>query len=301
LEDLKRQLEHSKSTSQYHSESKAELKPKSGVLPSIGLILHFHLGNGEETDGTEADPGFNVITLTPNAHEAYLREFALATNYLVISINCKVERYPTPYIESWNVYNFILAGKLGFIPNKIVFMGDGLGANLAIAVTLKAINERIRLPDCLTLFYPVLDCSDSITPSRILNMADPVLNYHALRLCREAYAPLDTKAAAKDYFLSPLQAPSYILRSFPDTYICSGGFDPMLDDHIAFVGRLTAQKRRVHSKLFEEFPYGFLGLARAMPEAKESIKDASLWLASKGFNAEHDKLTAQKAAEQESK
>jgi hormone-sensitive lipase len=89
--------------------------------------------------------------------------------------------YPTALDECYDVYKWVLAGRLGFHPSSVVLAGDSNGANLAVATAIRAIQERsaslavpsrasadsaVRVPDALVLGYPILNMRAMPTPSR---------------------------------------------------------------------------------------------------------------------------------------
>lgn len=85
--------------------------------------------------------------------------------------------YPHALNECFYVYAWALANadKLGWTGERICVTGDSAGGNLAVAVALKCIQESLRRPDGIVLFYPVLSVEIAVSPSRFLSLMDPLL------------------------------------------------------------------------------------------------------------------------------
>jgi len=88
-------------------------------------------------------------------------------------------QYPYPHAlnECFYAYAWALANpsKLGWSGERICVTGDSAGGNLATAVALKCIQESLRRPDGIVLFYPVLSVEIAVSPSRFLSLMDPLL------------------------------------------------------------------------------------------------------------------------------
>lgn len=67
---------------------------------------------------------------------------------------------------------------MGFRPHRIIMVGDSAGANIASAVILRAIQEQVRIPDGLVMFYPALNLTPCPTPSRLMNCLDTLSKIH---------------------------------------------------------------------------------------------------------------------------
>ena len=71
----------------------------------------------------------------------------------------------------------------GTSAEKICIVGDSAGANLAVAVSLKALACGIRQPDGILSIYGCLLIKYAPSPSRILALLDPLLPIGLLSLC----------------------------------------------------------------------------------------------------------------------
>lgn len=81
--------------------------------------------------------------------------------------------------------------------------GDSAGANLSVAVALKAIDYGIRLPDGIVSAYGPFLIRYSVSPSRLLSVMDPLLHHGILIKCLGAYAgqerPVEGSDAENDF------------------------------------------------------------------------------------------------------
>jgi hypothetical protein len=93
-----------------------------------------------------------------------------------------VTAYPTALNECFAVYQWVVDGRLGIRPSRIILAGDSAGGNLAVATCLKAIMEHKRTPDGMVLAYPILNLRQTPTPSRYIFLL------HAARIRQSSIA-----------------------------------------------------------------------------------------------------------------
>lgn len=228
---------------------------------SSNIILHFHGG------------GF--ISGTPHSHEIYLRRWAKETNSIVISVNyskAPEAKYPIALNECYRVYKYIIKNnQQGIIPKKIILAGDSAGGNLALGVCIKAIENKLRIPDGLLLFYPVLDNFKHITASRFLFSYDILLSYNILLTTIDSYLP-NNSDPKNDPLISPVNASDDILKKLPDNiFIINSGFDPLLDDSTIFIKKLRNINKNVRNWIYN-LPHGFLNFGFLIPSVELVIQ-----------------------------
>lgn len=215
----------------------------------------------------------------------YLRHWAKGNpSALIVSVNyTKAPQaiYPQAVNECFFVYRILVeSGFLGFRPRKIVLAGDSAGGNLVLAVTIKAIQDGIRVPDALLCAYPATDLRRSITLSRFLFGHDVLLPYDLMVVALEAYAPSSKCDAATDPLVSPIVASDEILSMFPDRMLfMSASLDPLLDDCSAFLVRLRNVNKNPRWILLD-LPHGFWNMAAVLPSARLSVSAATEFIAS---------------------
>lgn len=224
------------------------------------IILHFH--------------GGGWVSGSPSSHEMYLREWAAITNAMVFSVDYSKSpesKYPKALNECYYVYKKLVEGKMMDIqPRKIIVTGDSAGGNLAMAVTLKAIMNNIRIPDGLILAYPPLDITKSTTPSRVFFANDVLLPYYFLEVCLEAYLN-ETDDPKNDPLISPIYASDDLLKKLPDdvVFMCAG-FDPLLDDSTRFIRRLDSLGKKYKHFVFD-LPHAFWNFGQLLKKAQSIV------------------------------
>ena len=115
------------------------------------------------------------------------------------------------------------------------------GANLVAAACVelaKDADSAERMPGGLVLVYPALYLGRKLSPSRLLSMWDPMLPKNMLEACVEAYLPPDADPDT-DPTISPLMAPADVLARLPRVHCIAAGCDPLLDDAVAFVHKVS--------------------------------------------------------------
>lgn len=251
--------------------SELESQPHAaGADLSVGLILYFHGG------------GF--IAMTSFSHEMYTRKWAIDADMPFVSVDYRLApEYPFPVQlhECYQVYQWALenATALGSTAHRVVLVGDSAGGNLAVAVTLRAIHDGIRVPDGVVLAYPALVLTPAPSMSRLCALIDPLLNAKVMLHAFDSYVPEGLRRVAdKNPFLSPAVATDDVLRRFPPARIVVGEFDPLLDDSVYFYRRLARLGRDVVISVQEGYGHGFLNMVSIIPDINSILDLVSIWL-----------------------
>ena len=159
------------------------------------------------------------VSQTPETHIVYLRGWAQDLGVPVLSVNYSLApEHPFPHAldQCYAAYKCacmrllvreltrptgILANpeKLGLskdAPVHIYVAGDSAGGNLAAAVVVRALREKIPPPTGLLLIYPALFLGEVASLSRLLFINDPILTYATCNLCNNSYLPPELRPAA---------------------------------------------------------------------------------------------------------
>lgn len=277
------------------TEEPAAPREDGNVWRGDELVLHFHGGGfvsgSPYSHGTSLCasafvlicPIIDILPWWPT--EMYLRQWANGNpSAIVVSVNytkAPAATYPRAVNECYFVYKTLVeAGFLGFRPRKVILGGDSAGGNLVLAVTIRAIQDGLRVPDALLVAYPATDLRRSITLSRFLFGHDVLLPYDLMVVALEAYAPAAHCDAANDPLVSPLVASDEILAKFPaQMMFMSASLDPLLDDCAAFLQRLRAVKKNPRWILLD-LPHGFWNMAAVLPSARLSVSASTEYIAS---------------------
>lgn len=154
-------------------------KKQIALAPSTGLIFHCHGG------------GF--VAQSSKSHEIYLRDWAVALDVPILSIDYSLAPdapFPRAIEEVFYAYCWALknAAFLGTTAETIILAGDSAGANLNLACAINCINHSIRVPDGIFLVYCPVRISFDPSPARLLCLMDPLLPFGFMMRCLKAYA-----------------------------------------------------------------------------------------------------------------
>lgn len=250
----------------------------------------------------------------------YLLDWSAACKSVIIIPEYALlpQTFPDAITEVTNIYQSLRSGSsatlLGFAPENIVVSGESVGGNLASALCVSLITNheegglssyeivndleegdggipsseyessrfRLDLPDALLLCCPFLNMSLDSTPSRVDGASDPVLPTALISTISRSYC----KTSVEDPLASPYFASDDILRNFPQTLIFTSSEDPLLDDSVAFNGRLRSVGVKSKLRAVPDMPHAYWGLSTAgVPESRQVLKECQQWLA-KVFNVD---------------
>jgi acetyl esterase/lipase len=157
---------------------------------------------------------------------------------------------------------------------RLGLAGDSAGANLAVAVTLQALQSGGRAPDRVALLSPPLDGHANHARGAA---ADERGDQSALAAVMALY--LQGQASLEDVRVSPLHAPDSAFADFPPTLIQASAAEFLLWDAQEFARRLAACNRRVVLSIWPHLPHVWQAFLTLLPEAKEALSEVAAFLA----------------------
>jgi acetyl esterase len=158
------------------------------------------------------------------------------------------------------------AAELAVDPRRIAVGGDSAGGNLAaVAAILARDRGHPRLAFQL-LIYPATD-QGSERPSQRQFGRGYLLDLESIRYFQHQY--LRHARDHADWRASPLLATD--LSGLPPALIITAGFDPLLDDCVAYADRLEAAGVAVEYRCYEGMIHGFITLGKLFTAAGEAI------------------------------
>ena len=179
--------------------------------------------------------GGGFVLEASKPHKDLAREYAYKCNMAVLFVDYRLapdHKYPEPVEDCYRAYLWALKF---FKDQKIYIGGDSAGANLALAVTRKAIEEKKRIPDKMLLVYPVTD-SRMITDSMKMYTDTPIWNAKLNRKMWELYV---REKDLHHRFVSPAETHDYSF--FSKCYIETAEFDCLRDEGIALAEQMKQQ------------------------------------------------------------
>ena len=208
------------------------VRPKGakGILP---VVMYFHGGGWVLGD---------KIT-----HDRLVREIAVGVNAAVVFvdyINTPEAKYPTQNEQAYASTQYVVehAKELKLDVSKLPIVGDSVGGNMTIAVTLMAKARKGPKIDYQILLYPVADyMSDS---KSMHDFADgPWLTAKNMKWMFDLYGLDGTQ---KDITAYPLRATIDELKGLPDALFIFDD-DILRDDGEAYAAKLSKAGVRVTS------------------------------------------------------
>ncbi len=210
-------------------------------------------------------------------HDELCRKLADLSGGTVIAVNYRLapeHSFPAGLTDARLAYLDICrrAETFGLDPNRIGLGGDSAGGCLA-AVLAQEFKDSKNKPRFQVLIYPA---TDSRLDSKSINdLRDGyVIPLDRMEWYRDKY--LDEFEDYTDPRISPLLAGDF--TAMPDSYVLSGGFDPLLDDAEAYVDALKTAGVNVTYRKFSGQIHGFLNLTKVIPEGSKAIGEIADWM-----------------------
>ncbi len=167
------------------------------------------------------------------------------------------------------------AAELGLDAANIGVGGDSAGGCFAAVTAQQLRNANQQIPRFQLLIYPVTD--GHINSESVNELADAyVLPKNRMVWYRDMYAGAFSDFDAPKF--SPLLADDF--SGLPESYIITGGFDPLVDDGAEYAKMLqTAGVPTVH-RHFEGQVHGFVNLTKVIPDGTVALREMAAWLKS---------------------
>jgi acetyl esterase len=175
-----------------------------------------------------------------HTHDRLIRELANGAHAAVVFVNYTPSpeaHYPIAIEEAYAATTWVAdhGQTLKVDPARLAVTGDGVGGNMAAAVTLLAKargGPRIRFQ---LLFYPVTDANFD-TPSYQLFAEGPWLTREAMQWCWNCYAP--DPRVRHEPTASLLQATLAQLQGLPPALVITADSDVVRDEGEAYALKL---------------------------------------------------------------
>jgi len=227
-----------------------------------GAILYIHGG------------GWAFCSLA--THDRAMRCLAEATGMAVIGIDYRLApEHPYPAglddaVAAWRALPEVLG-----LSGPIGVSGDSAGANLALALMLRAQDAGRRLPEFGLLFYGVYAVDHETDSHRRFGPGGYGLTTAKMIRYRDWYAP--DPVTWNQPAVSPLAASDAALRALPPLYLNAAGLDPLLSDTLALGDRLHGLGRADPVRVHRGVIHGFMQMTSALAEARTAFAEAGAW------------------------
>lgn len=228
--------------------------PASGELP---LILYYHGG------------GFVLGDL--DIYDNLCRRLCVAAQSAVVSVDYRLapeNPFPAAVDDAVAAARWVTRNRenVGGFSGRICLAGDSAGANLAtVAARLLCDDPSVAVSHQL-LFYPVTDLGNE-SPGYERRGENYFLTTSLMRYFREHY--LRDQDDAEDDRASPLRAQD--LASTPPCTLLICGFDPLLEEGLAYAEALRSAGVAVDVHEAADQIHGFLVMDGAIAQANTVI------------------------------
>ncbi|KRR04600.1 alpha/beta hydrolase [Bradyrhizobium valentinum] len=217
-------------------------------------------------------------------HDRLIREIAVGAHVALFFVDYDRSpevRYPVAIEQVYAVAKYLIehAEHLGIDSTRLAIAGDGVGGNMAAAVTLMAKERRGPKIDAQVLFYPAVS-SMFDTESYASFASGPWLTKRAMESFWNAYLP--DAAARKQITAAPLNASIDQLTGLPDTLIIVAENDVLRDEGECYARKLVRAGVRVTSTRYNGTIHDFvmLNALADTPAARGAIAQTNALLRS---------------------
>ncbi len=183
--------------------------------------------------------------------------------------------YPAGVDDSVAAYLDVVrrAAELGVDPAFIGVGGDSAGGCFAAVVAQQMRNAGGPVPRFQVLIYPVTD--GHINSTSVNDLKDAyILPKARMVWYRDMYA--GEFRDFDDAKFSPLLADDF--TGLPDSYIVTGGFDPLVDDGAGYAQKLQDAGVPVKYRHFAGQVHAFVNLTKVVPDGTLALREIATWL-----------------------
>jgi len=178
--------------------------------------------------------------------------------------------YPVPLDDALAAYRWLLGQ--GLAAGQIAFVGDSVGAWLAVMVQLRAREQGLPLPAAAMLLSPAVDLAVTGQSFQANRDSDPFFQREVVQQLIGAFlGPADPC----DPLVNPLHAD---LAGLAPLYLQAGGDETLLDDARLLAERAGTAGVEVRLDVFPGMLHTFQMAAGRAPEADDAIRRLAGWV-----------------------
>lgn len=245
----------------------------SDPAAQLPLLVFFHGGGWTVGDIDGYDP--------------LCRAFANQAQCAVLSVDYRLapeHPFPAAVDDAYTATSWAVrrAQDLGIDPGRIAVGGDSAGGNLATVTTMLAADRGGPAIAFQLLVYPATD-QRSERPSQRRFGQGYLLDLESIYYFQRGY--LRHARDYDDWRASPIRRQD--LSGLPPALIITAGFDPLVDDCLAYADRLRSAGVPVEYRCFDGMIHGFLALGKLFEMADVAIGVAARALASAFRSEDH--------------
>lgn len=226
-----------------------------------GRVLFYIHGGGYVAGGSGASRAEVGRLAQALRARAYVPDYRLAPEH----------PYPTPIDDVLSAYRWLLDN--GASAASVVFAGESAGGAMVVSVMVRARNAGLPLPARGLAISPWANLEHTGASMTSRDGLDPLVTRDALRLLAAAFLGDRLRG---DPDASPVFAD---VRGLPPIMVQVGENEVMLSDAIRLAEHLASNRVRTTLEVWPGMFHVWHHFAAILPEAREAIATASLFLA----------------------
>ena len=206
-----------------------------------------------------------------DTHDVLCRELANGAAICVIAVDYRMgpeHRFPAAVDDCMTATRWVAreAAALAIDPARLAVGGDSAGGNLAAVVAIIARDAGDLAVAYQLLIYPATDQRRQ-HPSHATNGAGYLLTSDTMTYFHDHY--LVDARSDQDWRASPLLAED--LSRLPPSLVLTAGYDPLIDEGLAYAQRLAESGNRNTYVCFARQIHGFITMGRVLDEANTAV------------------------------
>jgi acetyl esterase/lipase len=230
--------------------------------PEPGVVFYVHGG------------GF--VACSSRTHRPITAALARLTKRRVLSVDYRLapeNRYPAAMDDVMSAYDWLR--QQGVDPRSIALAGDSAGGNLVLSLVIRLRHRGAQLPACAVTFSPWTDLTGGTGSGTSNDGRCAMFRPENFGQFARAYLGRD---ADKSGDASPMFAD---VTGLPPVLFHVGATELLLDDSRIMHERVRAAGGETELEVFEDVPHGWQMLTPFLPEARESLEQASAFIRKK--------------------
>jgi acetyl esterase len=252
----------------------ADLRVRSGEV-EIPVRVYCPRIGGERLPVLVYYHGGGWVLGSVETHDVLCRDLAAQADCIVVSVDYRLapeHPFPAAVDDALAAYRWVVEHCRDFRgdSSRVAVGGDSAGGNLAAVVSRELALDGGPIPWFQLLIYPVTDLACSSDSYDKFGNGF-FLTREMMHWFRDHY--LNGEGAIDDPRVSPLKA--ILPSSLPPTFVMTAGFDPLLDEGLAYAQRLRAAGVDVAYRCHPSLIHGFVSMTGAVPAAREAVSEAA--------------------------
>jgi acetyl esterase len=218
--------------------------------------------------------GGGWVLADKNVYDAGARGLSKQAKAIVVSVDYRLApeaKFPAQYDDSVATYKWVAANAASFNgdPKKLAVAGESAGGNLAVEVALAARDQKLTLPVGVVAVYPVVQLSDTSTPSY-----NDAANAKPLDKAMMGWFGDQVFAKPADKVDPRVDLLKADLKGLPPVTLINAQIDPLRSDGDMLAAALKSAGVKVDHKVYDGVTHEFFGMAAVVGDAKSAQEKA---------------------------